>query len=222
MNSGGTITIEDTNPDDASHNSAINFYNSAGLITKIWYTHKISDDIDLAAYSTNNVMVSNHNNSTLTGGAGNDTFVSGTSGVIALGTGNNALYLDEIAVGDTGLIQFDDANTQSDSARSNNTFYGYNPMTDFLVTDAESLSKQSVVFSDGAVKIKSGKTINTFFIDGTAENLDNSASLDDILDISLDDIINKSDGEVDFALDDAQSLPAIERSTCRRQFSIRV
>ena len=79
-------------------------------------------------------------------------------------------------------------------------------MTDFLVTDAESLSKQSVVFSDGAVKIKSGKTINTFFIDSTSDELQDSAALDDILDISLDDIINESDGEVDFALDDAQSL----------------
>ncbi len=150
-------------------------------------------------------MVSNHNNSTLTGGAGNDTFVSGTSGVIALGTGNNALYLDEIAVGDTRLIQFDDANSQSDSARSNNTFHGYNPMTDFLVTDSEGLSKQSVVFSDGAVKIKTGNTINTFVFDDTSNELQDSAALDDILDISLDDIINKSDGEVDFALDDAQS-----------------
>ena len=197
---GGSIVVDaDTRRTGAM---AVNILDSSGNSTRIMSSYARGGTVDGASANASAIYVGNYDGektaeSILIGSNHNDTFLAGNYDSIVTGAGTNRVELRNDYVGGATIDQ-----SSLGSARTVNNILGYDPVFNSILISDEAMSSIKAYFEDGQLVTKLGKTTNYFMSEGTAQ----LASIDEVLEMPLEDIMPERDEGVEFELDSRAEL----------------
>ena len=213
---GGSIVVDaDTR---RTGEMSVNIIDSGGNVNRIMSSYARGGTVDGSGANMSAIYVGNYDGektdtSILIGSSHNDTFLAGAYDSVITGTGTNYVELRNNISGGATLDQ-----TSLAAKRTVNNITGYDPTVNTIQIGKGALSSLSAYFEDGQLVTKLGKTTNYFETSGTAQ----SASIDEVLDIPLDDLVIERDEGVDFALEfRADMKKGVEMISAGNDFEVR-
>ncbi|MBR1580579.1 MAG: hypothetical protein IJ668_08795, partial [Selenomonadaceae bacterium] len=181
-------------------NMTINLTDANGNSVRVTGSYSSGGTLDGSGSSTPVLYVGNNDGSKegttgITTGSGNDTAIAGDGDVIANTGGTDQVILNNSDNGGATLDQ-----TQNPSQRATNNISGYDALKNLIRQTAEMFGQMTARFVDGHLQTTFGNVTNNFISNQS------SASLDEIINTPLDEIMSAPDSSQELNFDDGNDL----------------